>query len=85
MFSAKPIIGCIDADSDTANAIREADCGWVIEPENVEKLAETMKMVVSVDNAVLADKAQKAQLYGLSHFSKKENLNRLVKVIEEVL
>ena len=85
MFSAKPIIGCVDADSDTANAIKDAGCGWVIEPENVEKLAETMKMVAGLERIVLEGKAKKAQEYGLAHFSKKENLNRLVKVIEEIL
>ncbi len=85
MFSGKPIIGCVDADSDTANAIMEADCGWVIEPENVEKLAETMKMVAALEKTALEDKAKKAQTYGLAHFSKKENLCRLIKVIEDIL
>lgn len=85
MFSAKPIIGCMDADSDTATAIKEADCGWVIEPENLEKLSETMIMVSALDNTVLETKAKKAQTYGLAHFSKKENLSRLVKVIEDIL
>lgn len=85
MFSAKPIIGCVDEDSDTANAIKDADCGFVIEPENVEKLAETMKMVATLNRAYLKEKAEKAQIYGLSHFSKKENLGKLVKVIEEIL
>ena len=85
MFSAKPIIGCVDEDSDTANAIVEAGCGWVIEPENVEKLAETMKMVAALEKTALEDKAKKAQAYGLAHFSKKENLSRLIKVIEDIL
>lgn len=85
MFSAKPIIGCMDEDSDTANAIKEADCGWVIKPENVVMLAETMKMVVALDDFSLKEKSEKAQAYGLSHFSKKENLSRLVKVIEDIL
>lgn len=85
MFSAKPIIGCMDADCDTANAIIEAGCGWVIEPENVEKLAENMRQVAVWEKSDLVERGEKAQGYGLSHFSKKENLNRLVKVIEEIL
>lgn len=85
MFSAKPIIGCMDADCDTANAIIEAGCGWVIEPENVEKLAEQMRQVAVLGKYDLAKRGKKAQEYGLSHFSKKENLNRLVKVIEDIL
>lgn len=85
MFSAKPIIGCVDEDSDTSNAIKDADCGWVIEPENVNELAKTMQMIASLDRAYLKEKAENAQVYGLSHFSKKENLVKLVKVIEDIL
>lgn len=85
MFSAKPIIGCMDADCDTANAIIEAGCGWVIEPENVEKLAEQMRQVAVLDKSDLVERGKEAQEYGLAHFSKKENLNRLVKVIEDIL
>lgn len=85
MFSAKPIIGCVDADSDTAEAIKNADCGWVIEPENPEKLAETMKVVVALDKVYLEEKASNALQYGLTHFSKKENLSKLVSIVEEVL
>ena len=85
MFSAKPIIGCMDADCDTANAIIEAGCGWVIEPENVEMLAEQMRQVTVLEKSDLAERGKKAQEYGLSHFSKKENLKRLVKVIEDIL
>lgn len=83
MFSAKPIIGCVDEDSDTANAIKDAGCGWVIEPDNIEKLTETMKMVVSLDKEYLENKAKKALLYGLSHFSKGKNLSKLVDIIIE--
>ena len=85
MFSAKPIIGCMDEDSDTAIAIKEAGCGWVIEPENAEKLAESMKKVAALDKYCLKEKSEKAQAYGLVHFSKKENLGKLVKVIEDIL
>lgn len=85
MFSAKPIIGCVDEDSDTANAILEAECGWVIEPENVEKLVETMGMVADLDRDVLNAKSRKAISYGLAHFSKQKNLKKLVSVVEEIL
>lgn len=85
MFSAKPIIGCLDADSDTANAISEAECGWIIEPENAGRLASMMEIVTSLDETCLKEKSDKAFSYGISHFSKKENLDKLVKVIEDAL
>ena len=84
MFSAKPIIGCMDADSDTADAISQADCGWVIEPENAQLLAEKMKTVAALDAANLKEYGEKALKYGLEHFSKSENLRKLTDVIMSV-
>lgn len=81
MFSAKPIIGCMDADSDTADAINQAECGWVIEPENVRLLAEKMKTVAAIDTAYLKVYGENALKYGLEHFSKKMNLEKLTKIL----
>lgn len=81
MFSAKPIIGCMDLDCDTANAIREADCGWVIEPENESLLSEKMNEIFKLDSNLLREKGQRAQSYGISHFSKDVNLGKLTEVI----
>lgn len=81
MFSAKPIIGCMDADSDTAKAIMESGGGWLIEPENAPKLADTMKRVVGMSEDLLKTMGNNAQEYGLEHFSKKKNLDKLTKVI----
>lgn len=85
MFSAKPIIGCMDLDSDTANAISDAECGWVIEPESEVMLSDKMKEVRSLDSAFLKEKGKKAQKYGISHFSKGVNLGRLTDVILETV
>jgi glycosyltransferase involved in cell wall biosynthesis len=85
MFSAKPIIGCMDDDSDTANAIKDAGCGWVIEPENARLLSEKMRTVAVLDAAYLNAYGEKALKYGLEHFSKSENLRKLTEVIESVV
>lgn len=85
MFSAKPIIGCMDAGSDTANAIKDAGCGWVIEPENARLLSEMMKTVAALDSANLKGYGEMALKYGLEHFSKRENLRKLMEVIESVV
>lgn len=85
MFSAKPIIGCMDADSDTATAINESGGGWVIDPENASKLADTMKSVVGMSEDLLKTMGNNAQKYGLEHFSKKKNLDKLTKVIMDCI
>lgn len=85
MFSAKPIIGCMDLDSDTANAIREAECGWVIEPENADVLSETMKEAYKTNPVILIEKGKKAKNYGIEHFSKGVNLRKISNIIIETI
>lgn len=81
MFSAKPIIGSLDWDSDTANAIVNANAGWVVEPENSEQLINIMREVSQYDINELKDKGVNALHYSLKHFSKKENLKKITKTI----
>lgn len=81
MFSAKPIIGSMDIDSDTANAIRDAKCGWVIDSDNIDALSETMKEARNTDPDLLKEKGKNAQEYGIKYFSKDVNLGRLANVI----
>lgn len=81
MFSAKPIIGAMDADSDTASAIREANCGVIVEPENKLALAQTMKEMNAKGCEILDEMGQKGQKYALKHFSKSANLKNLTRVV----
>lgn len=85
MFSAKPIIGSMDADCDTANAIIEAGCGNIVEPENSGKLADMMARMESTNRCELEAMGKKGQEYALDHFSKGVNLNNLSKVISELI
>lgn len=43
MAAARPVLASVDAYSETARTILLADCGWIIEPENSEKLAEAIR------------------------------------------
>jgi glycosyltransferase involved in cell wall biosynthesis len=85
MFSAKPIIGCMDEDSYTAEAIRESKGGFVIEPENAQSLTEMMAKMAAMDAAELETIGKSGQRYALEHFAKTKNLTKLVNAIESVL
>lgn len=83
MFSAKPIIGCLDEDSDTAKAIIDAGCGWALEPENKEELIETMRKVKNLSPDELKIDGEKGFQYAMRHFSKIQNIKVIVKIIEQ--
>ena len=73
MFSCKPIIASIDSDSDTAEAIMNSGCGWVVEPENTDALADKMeKMATKIGNSGCE--------YAIEHFSRK-NISKITQII----
>ena len=85
MFSAKPIIGSMDYDCDTAVAIRESGGGFVVEPENANLLRNKMEEVSMLDKQMLEEMGAKGQKYAMTQFSKTTNLKKFVEIILEVL
>lgn len=48
LFSTKPVIATLDMDSESSKLILKANCGWVLPPDNISILAETMQRVTSI-------------------------------------
>lgn len=85
MFSAKPIICCADLDSDTVYCINEADAGWTIEPENIDKLSSLFRQVAKESKTELIRKGENGFRYGLSTFSRSANLKKLTDACEMII
>lgn len=85
MFSAKPIIGSLDLESDTARAINESGSGLVVEPENMNGLINAMRELSSMSKVDLKDKGKSGFEYAMVHFSKKSNLQKVVSIIERTI
>ena len=85
LLSAKPVIACVEDDSDVANIINEANCGFVVEPENVEILAETMQKVYKIKQLELENLGMNGREYALKNLSKKTNLKKVISVIENLV
>jgi len=83
MFSKKPIIACVDKKSDTAIAIDKANCGWVIEPEDISSLAYTMKIASSLSRSKLFNMGQSGFAYAMEKYSKRNNLRKLENLVIE--
>lgn len=84
MFSAKPILGSLDTDSDTALAIINADAGIVVEPENEDKLIVAFNEIATWEYEKLIQKGQNAYKYSMNNFSKSENLKKIVDIILKI-
>jgi glycosyltransferase involved in cell wall biosynthesis len=85
MFSAKPIIASADSSSDISLIVNSANCGWVVSPENVKELSEKMRAVSNMDVTDLKNAGQNGQKYAMQYFSKKSNLNKITKILEETV
>jgi glycosyltransferase involved in cell wall biosynthesis len=81
LLSGKPVLATLDAGSDTARDIQEAECGWVGEPENVAWLAAKMREVTALPPGDLEMKGQRGRAYGLKHFSRSQGVRRLAKLV----
>ena len=85
MFSAKPVICCADADSFTARSIQESGCGYVVEPENSRELSKKLVLISQQKNEVLSHMGESGCKYARAVFSKNVNLNKLVKVVNDLI
>jgi len=82
MFSKKPIIACVDSDSDTADSIHKSGCGWVIEPENKAQLVALFKTMNEDDQESRAIKGTNGFNFAIEKFSKKLNLRKIISIVE---
>jgi glycosyltransferase involved in cell wall biosynthesis len=83
MFSGRPILAAVDAESDAGDDIRTADCGWVCEPENLGEIASSMEQAAVLPAAVLATKGGNGRRYAQAHFSREAGVKTLMAVILE--
>lgn len=81
MFSGKPVIATVDADSDTARSVVNAACGWVGPAEDVGWMIKTMRDVANLPVKQLEDVGQRGKSYGLTHFSKSSGVTRLAQTV----
>src|ERR1017187_1352601 len=81
LFSAKPVLATVDLESDTALCVREAQCGWVGEPENIDWLCSKMVEISALAPTTLSELGHRGREFGLKHFSREPGVRRLADVV----
>lgn len=84
MFSARPIIATVDLRSDTANAIKNAKCGWIGEPESINWLSKKMEEVSQLPKLNLISLGKNGLEFGLNNYSKSYSCEKLCNAIIKV-
>lgn len=85
MQSGKAIIASLEIDSATAHIIEDAKCGFCVEPDDIDKLSETIKKACSIEKAQLEELGRNSRRYALKHMTKESNLKCVVDCIKTIL
>lgn len=85
MFSQKPVIAAVDENSDIAQLIINADCGWIVPPENIERLADAMRNATLNSPDTLKILGENGFNYAMKYLSKTTNLTKIIQVIENIV
>lgn len=83
LFSAKPVIACVEEESDVAKILNDSDCGIVSEPQNAELLTLSMIKLYNANEHQLAEMGVRGREFAITHLSKEKNLYKVVKIIKD--
>jgi glycosyltransferase involved in cell wall biosynthesis len=81
MLSKRPIIAYIDEDSEPADIIKKAKCGWVVPPENPFELSNTISSAMNLSEAALAKLGDNGFRFAINNFTRHDNLIKLKTII----
>ncbi|WP_418321162.1 glycosyltransferase family 4 protein [Piscinibacter sakaiensis] len=84
MLSAKPILASVDIDCDTAEFIRTARCGWLVDADDLDALACKMIEVAAIPSECLSRIGGRGRDFAVTNFSKASGVSRLGEIIREV-
>lgn len=85
MLSGKPILASIDSGSTTERYIREADCGIVVEPDNVDALRDGFKRFSEIEEYRLREMSENSKRFAEKQLTREANLPRIVELIDRVI
>ncbi len=85
MLSSKPVLGFIDPESDAADIIINAECGWIVPSGDIQALTLKLHEIRSLPDTSLSITGQSGRSYALKHLSKAVNLEKLCDLINDTI
>jgi glycosyltransferase involved in cell wall biosynthesis len=83
LLSGKPVIACVEKNTDVADIIKNGQCGIIVEPEEIGQLTEVLSKTVNMDKVLLAQMGENARKFALKELSKEVNLSKLISLVQE--
>lgn len=85
MLSGKPILASIDKGSTAERYIHEAQCGFAVEPDNLDALAEGFRKFGSMDKSTLEQMSKNSRRFAEENLTRKVNLPKVIEIIESAI
>ena len=81
LFSHKPILACVEKNSDVADIINEGECGWIASPSDKNELVAQMRDIAQIPFVQLRVMGEKGYLYSQKFLTKEVNLKKLADIV----
>ena len=82
MLAERPIIAMSMPETDLTDFVHQSDSGWIVEPDNPEKLASKILEVMKMDRAVRSSFGINARVFALQHLTADKCLPKIIHIIE---
>ncbi len=82
MLAGRPVLATAIPNSDLADLIMRAQCGWVVEPDRPDLLAQKIEEITLLNADERRRFGERGRAYVLQHFSKEVCLSKVVEILE---
>lgn len=83
MLAGRPILAAAVPDSDLAELITRAECGWVVEPDRPDLWAEQIKKIMQLNRFELQRRGNNGRNYVLQHYAKDACLPLVTELLQK--
>lgn len=83
MFSGRPILACVDKDSDTASIIKDSNCGIVVDPSDQQGLVDAINSFIGMPVEELNSLGASGIEMAKKRLSKEKNLEALSRIVTD--
>lgn len=84
MAAGKPVLGVVEKESEIDRLISESGSGIVVEPQNYESIADTVKLFHKMDKKNLKEMGLNGRKYLENHLTKETSINKYRDVFKMV-
>lgn len=85
MLSGKPILASIDKGSTAERYINKSQCGFAVEPDNLDAMAEGFRKFGKMDKATLEQMSKNSREFAEENLTRKVNLPKVIEIIESAI